>query len=139
MMAIHSGSYNIGFVVHVVIEIPAAMNFMFLPSKQLGEYTPHAHAIVRQYALLLLASVLISLVFAMRPVDAVSGAVAGSLALYHVGPTLRSLGRLRQRIAEKKPLLRSEAALYLVVHMVCGVLLLLHYLGVDIALGRDTT
>lgn len=121
--------YNLAFVFHALIEIPAAINFMFVPSKQLGKYTPHAHAIIRQYALLLLVSVLISLTFATRPTDDLSRMVAGSLAMYHIGPALRSVGRLRQQAAQAKPLLLSEAALYLVVHIACGTSLTVCYLG----------
>lgn len=121
--------YNIAFVLHAAFEIPATINFTLYPSKQLGEYTPHAHAIVRQYALLLLTSVLISLIFATRPIDDLSRAVAGSLALYHIGPTLRSCNRLRQQATQSKPLLLSEAFLYLVVHIICGTSLFLCYLG----------
>jgi len=135
MMSMQFEGYNMAFVMHAVIEIPAAINFMFLPSKQLGEYTPHAHAIVRQYALLLLVSVLISLTFATRPMDDLSRAVAGSLAMYHIGPALRSMGRLRRQAAQSKRLLLSEATLYLVVHIACGTSLFMCYLGVGPVYG----
>lgn len=118
--------YNIAFMLHAAIEIPAAINFMLYPSKQLGVYTPHAHAIVRQYALLLLSSVLVAIIFASRPSDDLSGLIAGALAIYHIGPALRSVGRLRSQATRFENLLMSEAALYLACHTLCGGLLLLH-------------
>lgn len=117
------------FVLHAAVEVPAAITFMFQPSKQFGIYTPYAHAVVRQYALLLVSSVLISACFASRPVDDLTRTVAGSLAIYHVGPSLRSWGRLRSQGQQSLPVLLSEAALYLVVHVLCGTSLLLCYLG----------
>lgn len=120
---------NVGFVLHIAIEIPAAINFMLFPSKQLQIHTPHAHAIIRQYALLLLSSILISMLFVFRPADDISRLVAGSLALYHVGPTLRSYGRLRRQRAEAQPLLLSEAFLYLCCHIACGTSLAVTLFG----------
>jgi len=121
--------YKLPFVLHAVVEIPASINFMLYPSRQLGEYTPQAHAIIRQYAILLLTSVLISLIFATRPTDDLSRAVAGALAIYHIGPTLRCLAQLRQRPAPFRGFVLSEAFLYLIVHILCGTLLFLCYLG----------
>jgi len=121
--------YNIAFLLHATIEIPAALIFMLFPSRQLGEYSPHAHAVVRQYALSLLSSVLISLVFMTRPDDDLSRAVAGSLAIYHTGPAFRSIARLWRLSAQHGGLLLSEPFLYLVLHTVCGTLLFLFYLG----------
>lgn len=116
--------YNIAFLLHVVVEVPAAINFMLLPSKQLGQDTPHAHAIIRQYALLLLSSILIAIIFASRPIDDLTRSVAGSLAIYHIGPSLRSWSRLGSQAKRSSPVLLSEAALYLVCHLVTGSALL---------------
>lgn len=121
--------YSMAFVLHIVIEVPAAINFMFQPSKQLAVYTPHAHAVIRQYAVLLLSSILIAALFAPRPVDDLGRGVAGSLAIYHVGPFLRSWGRLRSQAKQSLPVLISEAALYLVCHLLCGTALLLYSLA----------
>lgn len=120
--------YNVAFLLHVVIEMPAAINFMVQPSKQLGKHTPHAHAIVRQYALLLLSSILIAIIFAPRPVNDLTKAVAGSLAIYHIGPALRSWSRLRSQAKRSAPVVWSEAALYLVCHLVTGTALLLCFM-----------
>lgn len=127
----HFKGYNIAFLLHIAIEIPAAINFMLYPSSQMvhGEYTPRAHGIVRQYALLLLSSILIALVFITRPADDLSRAVAGSLAVYHIGPALRSIARLRRLPHQYRRLLLSEGFLYLILHVMCGTLLCLCYLG----------
>ncbi len=117
-------SWQLGFLLHIVIEIPACLNFFFLPSRQLGLYTPHAHSVIRQYAALLFASVLVATVFVQHPVDNTSGKVAGALALYHVAPCLRSVQRLSRQSQLGAPTLLSEAFLYLVVHVVCGAALI---------------
>jgi hypothetical protein len=113
----------LGFLLHILIEVPASINFFVFPSRQLGTYSPQAHAVIRQYALLLLTSVLISVEFLIRPVDELSGQVAGALAIYHVGPSARSIGRLWTRILHGRPFLVSEAALYLLLHTVTGAAL----------------
>lgn len=123
---------KIGFLLHVVVEIPAAVNFMVLPSKQLGSYTPNAHAVIRQYALLLLCSVSIAMIFLARPTDNLSRSVAGSLAIYHIGPILRSCGRLRTQASRSAQILRSEAFQYLICHILCGTSLSLCYLHINL-------
>lgn len=120
--------YNMAFMLHIIIEVPAAINFMVQPSKQLGILTPHAHAIIRQYAVLLLSSILISFTFVSRPLDSLTRNIAGSLAIYHVGPFLRSWARLKSQSKQSLPVLLSEAALYLVCHLLCGMALLFCYL-----------
>ena len=119
---------RVGYLLHVLVEIPAAINFFLFPSRQLGVHTPQAHPVIRQYALLLFSSVLIALVFARRPEDQLSGQVAGALAIYHIGPAVRSASRLRQHLNQanlvKQGLAHlSEPALYLIVHIVTGTLL----------------
>jgi hypothetical protein len=119
-------SFQLGFLLHCIIEIPAAANFFVFPSGQLRVYSPQAHAIIRQYALLLLTSVLISVLFLLRPVDELSGQVAGALSLYHVGPSVRSLGRLRRWTPSSPDSDRAfpfQAAFYLVLHTAAGATL----------------
>jgi hypothetical protein len=93
------------FLVHALLEIPASLNFLLYPSGQLGVYSPQAHPVIRQYAVLLLSSILIALSFAMRDADELSGQVAGALAIYHLAPILRAAGRLTGRQAVWQPLL----------------------------------
>ena len=110
----------LGFMLHVVIEVPAAINFFLFPSGQLDSYSPQAHAVIRQYAMLLLTSVLIAMVFLVRPVDQVSGQIAGALSIYHVAPCLRSIGRLYTRFQQDESLFASQANFYVLLHSFAG-------------------
>src|SRR5271156_445940 len=112
-------NYNLPFLLHVIIESPAFLNFLIFPSGQLGTTTPQAHAVVRQYAALILSSILISVAFVRRPLDETSGHVAGGLALYHIAPSARAFARLRRRAEFGKGLIFSEAGLYFVAHSIC--------------------
>jgi hypothetical protein len=84
------------FLQHVAVELPAAITFFVFPDRQLGVHTPVAHAVIRQYALLLVSSVLIALIFAQRPPDELTGQVAGALAIYHIGPIIRAASKVRR-------------------------------------------
>ena len=88
---------------HVVVELPASLKFFLNPSNQLSTDPIHRQAgdpaieaIIRQYAVLLFVSVLISLIFALRKVDHTSGQVATTLMLYHVAPIVRAACRVWQ-------------------------------------------
>ncbi len=83
-------SMNIPLLLHILIELPASLNFFFRPSATLAVKQPHAHAVIRQYALLLMTSNLITLIFLFRPLDDVSRKIAGALGLYHIGPLVRA-------------------------------------------------
>jgi hypothetical protein len=97
------------FLVHAMLETPASLSFFLYPSGQLRTYSPQAHAVIRQYAVLLVSSILISLIFAFRPLDELSGQVAGALAVYHLAPMVRAGGRLMGRQAVWQPLLFAAA------------------------------
>ncbi|KAH8816108.1 hypothetical protein F5884DRAFT_208921 [Xylogone sp. PMI_703] len=104
MLSLHS----LPFYIHILIETPASLSFLLNPSSQLPpstHYQPQSqsqsqseiatHFIIRQYAVLLLSSVLIALIFALRPVpDRTSKRVAGSLAIYHLAPLARAAWRI---------------------------------------------
>jgi len=89
-------SSRLPFWAHVLIELPAAFNFLLHPSEQLPIPAPQAHAIIQQYGALLLVSVNIALIFAVRPVDPTSRKVSGALALYHLAPLSRAVSRIRK-------------------------------------------
>lgn len=112
-------SYSLPFLIHALVETPASYNFFVYPSDQLGAHTPIAHAIIRQYACLLLVSVLVSLSFARRPPDMLSGQVAGAFSLYHIAASTRAGSRLQQQLSEGRQIVLSEAFLHLVVHGIC--------------------
>ncbi|KAL8832041.1 MAG: hypothetical protein Q9170_005038 [Blastenia crenularia] len=96
---------HLAFFFHILIELPASIAFLANPSMTLSQPQPHAHAVIRQYALLLMSSNIIAYTFLFRPADGVSGAVAAALALYHVGPLVRAGYRIRSgyggRVHEK--------------------------------------
>ncbi|KAG4438870.1 hypothetical protein IFR05_005659 [Cadophora sp. M221] len=88
---------NPAFLIHALLELPASLNFFFRPNEQLSSPAPQAHALIRQYAILLLSSNIIALIFAFRHVDETSRKVAGALAIYHAAPSMRALGRLTSK------------------------------------------
>ncbi|KAH7346444.1 hypothetical protein BKA65DRAFT_502449 [Rhexocercosporidium sp. MPI-PUGE-AT-0058] len=88
---------NLAFLIHALLELPASLNFFFRPNEQLSSPAPQAHALIRQYAILLLSSNIIALIFAFRPVDETSGRVAGALAVYHAAPLVRAVGRITSK------------------------------------------
>lgn len=112
-------AYQIAFMLHTLVEVVAALNFMFFPSKQLGRHSPEAHPIIRQYSLLLLSSAATSFIFARQPWTTSSQHVAAALALYHIGPILRSISRLIRQLKQSRAVWASEAMLFLIVHMCC--------------------
>ncbi|KAG0651741.1 hypothetical protein D0Z07_1927 [Hyphodiscus hymeniophilus] len=82
------------FWIHIILETPASLNFFFNPSEQLSSPAPQAHAIIRQYAVLLLVSNLIALNFALGPLDQTGKNVALALSVYHLAPIFRAGSRI---------------------------------------------
>lgn len=101
------------FLLHALIEAPASLNFFLYPSGQLEIDAPQAHAVIRQYAVLLFSSILVSSIFAFRPFDELNGQVAGALAVYHPAPIVRATSRLMGRQRGWQPLL------FVAVHGIC--------------------
>jgi hypothetical protein len=87
---------HIPFLTHLLLELPASINFYLAPSEQLSSPAPQAHALIRQYAVLLASSNLVALTFLLREIDGTSKAVAGALGVYHIAPLVRAIGRLRE-------------------------------------------
>lgn len=87
---------HIPFLTHFLLELPASINFYLAPSEQLVSPAPQAHALIRQYAVLLASSNLVALIFLLRAIDGTSKSVAGALGVYHIAPLLRAIGRLRE-------------------------------------------
>ncbi|KAJ5051747.1 uncharacterized protein L3040_001519 [Drepanopeziza brunnea f. sp. 'multigermtubi'] len=85
---------NLPFLIHIALETPAALSFFLRPDNQLSSPAPQAHALIRQYAALLLSSNLVAAVFTCREVDGTSRWVAAALAVYHLAPLLRALARI---------------------------------------------
>lgn len=88
------------FLCHLLLETPASLSFLLSPSSQLPRPTPNAHALIRQYAILLLSSNLVALTLLFHPstigtsAEAIRGNVAGALAVYHVAPVVRAVSRI---------------------------------------------
>ena len=85
---------NFPFWLHILIETPASLNFFFNPSQQLSSPAPQAHPIIKQYAVLLLVSNLIALIFALHSLDHTSKNVALALSVYHLAPFVRATSRI---------------------------------------------
>jgi hypothetical protein len=130
-MPLLQSTNTIPFWAHIAAELPASINFFLRPSEQLSSPAPQAHAIIRQYAILLLVSNIIALIFALRPVDATSQHVGGALSLYHAAPFVRAARRILSGDEGYRGGLGGPAV-HLVMHSVC-----LMTLG-DLFLSRPT-
>lgn len=85
------------FLLHIIVETPAAINFLISPSSTLQQPQPFSHAVIRQYgSLLLVTNLILAIVRSHCPED-VQRCVSGALALYHIGPLWRSVVRIRDR------------------------------------------
>ncbi|KAL8796335.1 MAG: hypothetical protein Q9195_001242 [Heterodermia aff. obscurata] len=83
--------FSIPFFLHIIGEFGAATGFFLRPSQTLNRPQPDAHAVIRQYALLLTSTNLIAAIFLFQSQPTpVSTKVAGALALYHLGPLTRA-------------------------------------------------
>jgi hypothetical protein len=111
-------SNTLPFWAHILTELPASINFFLHPSEQLSSPAPQAHAIITQYAVLLLISNIIALIFALRPVDATSRHVGGALSIYHAAPLVRATRRIISNDEGYGSGLGGPV-LHLVVHGVC--------------------
>lgn len=84
-------------VLHLVIETTAAINFFLRPSATLSTPQPYSHGVIRQYALLLLTTNIIAAAVLNRAVyDDLSAHIAAALALYHAGPFVRAVSKIRR-------------------------------------------
>lgn len=123
-----------GFLLHIIVETPAILGFIFFPSATLQAKQAHAHPVIRQYGLLLLASSLIasSVLNCEAPTGTIpygnlQRRIAGALALYHVGPVLRATVRLFRN--ENQGGAFGSPVLHLVSHACCFTLLLWIYVS----------
>ncbi|RKF57412.1 hypothetical protein OnM2_074044 [Erysiphe neolycopersici] len=123
-------SLNLGssvFYLHLMVEVPASINFFLNPSGQFESPAPWTHSVIRQYAILLFVSCVIALIFAFRNIDRTSRNVAGALALYHIAPLFRAFSHImRREEAEARGF--GGSYLHFVLHLVCMVFLLLLFM-----------
>jgi hypothetical protein len=113
---------HFSFLLHALVETPACINFLLFPDDQLPVAAPPAHAIIRQYAVLLFCSIMIAVTFAYRStLDVTSGKVAGALAFYHIAPLVRAWSRINthaQSDIARLPLLKNPWS-HFVIHSLC--------------------
>ncbi|KPM42850.1 hypothetical protein AK830_g3658 [Neonectria ditissima] len=118
---------KIPFLVHAVIETPAALTFIFRPSSHVSPLPPDAGLLLQSLGGLLLASNLIALIFINRPFDYVTRRVALALAFWHLWPCYRAVVRLGRRADSQRRSKENEAAtgktlggpaVHLAVHLV---------------------
>ena len=108
------------FALHILGETPAAIFFFFRPSQTLRTPQPHAHGVIRQYALLLMATNVIAWAAYHRESDEFTKSIAGALVLHHVGPVIRAFARGTSGAPGRKvgwPLVHA------VFHLICILLL----------------
>lgn len=86
----------IPFIIHALVETPAALSFILNPSSQLQPLTPSAALLLQSLGGLLLTTNLVALVFARRPLDDVGRQVALAFAFWHVWPCYRACVRLNR-------------------------------------------
>lgn len=114
---------SVPFILHIVIELPAALSFALFPSATLSIPQPHAQAVIRQYALLLLSTIIIAAVFVQQnqkghgPKMPERG-VASALALYHLGPLVRAVHRFGRKQGTGRGFL-GQPWLHVLVHVLC--------------------
>lgn len=120
------GIVQFAFLLHLIIETAASINFLLRPSATLLVPQPHSHGVIRQYALLLISSNIIAAVMLNREVDSTSGKVAGALGVYHFGPVVRAVSRIVQRSSGSG---LNEPWLHAFAHMLCGTCLLVSFIA----------
>lgn len=118
---------SVPFLLHIIIDFPAAIAFAFNPSGTLPVMQSGAHAIIRQYALLLMCSNFIAGSLALQDsqlpgLNPVSQGVALSLAVYHLGPAARAIGRVRR--CDETQSFFANPWLHVFVHVLCAIALL---------------
>ena len=115
------GIVQFAFLLHLVIETAASANFMLRPSATLVAPQPYSHAVIRQYALLLISSNIIAAVMLNREADTTSGKIAGALGVYHLGPFVRAVSRIVKKSSGSG---LNEPWLHAFAHGLCGACLL---------------
>ncbi|KAF7542215.1 hypothetical protein G7Z17_g11785 [Cylindrodendrum hubeiense] len=128
------------FLLHILIETPAAITFILRPSSHVSPLPPSAGLIIQSLGGLLLASNLIALIFVRRPLDGIARQVALALAFWHLWPCYRAVVRLNHRADGE--IGRGEAAgtgktlggpaVHLAIHSILLVMFLCTWLHGDV-------
>ncbi|KAM0802373.1 hypothetical protein BDR22DRAFT_124252 [Usnea florida] len=116
------------FLLHLIIETTAAINFFIRPSATLSIPQPHSHGIIRQYALLLLTTNIVVIVILNNGAgDTLLSQIAAALALYHAGPIVRAVSRIRRG---DPGIVLGRPWLHVFLHMLCAMCLVISALHV---------
>ena len=118
---------HVAFVLHLIIETAASVNFLLRPSATLSVPQPYSHGVIRQYGLLLLSINIIVAVLLYYPIDSASRLIALALAFYHVGPTVRAVSRIQQREVDRG--IFENPWLHVVLHVVTGSSLAISFIS----------
>ncbi|KAL5604361.1 hypothetical protein BROUX41_002333 [Berkeleyomyces rouxiae] len=86
------------FILHIIVETLAGFSFTLAPRVQLPDAEPPGQLIVQSYGGTLLSTVLVSLIFVMRPdgLDDTAKMVAAAFAFGHIWPCNRAVARIRR-------------------------------------------
>ena len=122
------GIVQFAFLLHMIIETAASINFILRPSATFLVPQPHSHGVIRQYALLLISSNIIAAVMLNREVDATSGNIAGALGVYHFGPLVRAVSRIVEKSSGSGI---NGPWLHAFAHMLCGTCLLASFITIS--------
>ena len=85
------------FAAHIIIEVPATLNFFFRPSSTLAEPQRAAHGVIRQYSIALLSTIVIAAALLKNPHNELASIIAFALGMYHTAPLVRAMNRIRSR------------------------------------------
>jgi len=122
---------SLPFILHILVETPAAFTFALFPSSTLLRLQPDAHGVIRQYGLLLLSTNIIASLFAFqgherKSIDdqfwQIEAWVAGSFALYHVGPLMRAGSRIWRGGGRRRSFV-AQPWVHAIAHAVCLIAL----------------
>lgn len=114
--------FKMPFLLHVVVETPAAYTFFFKPEKQLNDCSPAAQLILQQYGALLVSSNLICLP-ALRntKIGDTERLIAVALGFYHIWPCRRAYARMAKVVVPGDvagPKVLGGPVVHLVVHVI---------------------
>lgn len=115
------------FLVHFLIETPAALTFILRPSSQVPNPTPSVALILQSFGGLLLSTNLTALVFFRRDFDDAARLAALAYAFWHLWPCYRAWMRIRGGIDTQGAQGRTLGGPP--VHLLCHVVLLLMFLA----------
>jgi len=121
---------HLPFLLHALVETPAALSFILVPQRQLPGATPEAELLLASYGGALLATVGVCAVFLLRDAAAVDDgtarAVGLALAVYHLFPIRRAVRRIGDGRAAGRPAAATLGGpwVHLVLHAACFASLL---------------